>query len=743
MRTTLKVPTISSFFPGQVATVLRELQDSGFLSSDYLGLSRKTLSSSLQLTWLCPIPIVEPYSLSTDYIEPGTMVGEYEIVEAIGSGGMGEVYLALHPVIGKRAAVKVLRSELAQDTELVDRFVAEARAVNSIEHPNIIDVFAFGQLPDGRQYYLMEYLDGLSLEELLVNEVRMDLDGILPIASQVADALDAAHDRGIIHRDLKPENIYLVPRRDNSYRVVVLDFGIAKLSSAPSTTSSGLVLGTPHYMSPEQCMGRPIDSRSDLYAFATICYRALAGRLPFDGTEVQQVMYQQTSEPPRRPSEFGSPQVLDKVLLRGLAKQASARPSSLAHFVEELILADAAPTAPNKGSSAPYALPKWQEPPVVRESIRAETEAVHTPFGAPRGKSRPRKSLGKPGRTTACMNASAPIRLAGHDQFMVQSIAYCPAGGILASAGDDHVVRLWSYSGHELVAMRRHSDKVEQLCFSPHGHLLASAGADGRVIVWSIYGGDVLREFNGHRGRVNALEFSPDGRQLLSGGSDGSVRLWTIDSGHCQVMGAQSSCVRAVAFSPTGNAVAFAGDDKIVRLWKDESGERTQLSGHTRTVYSVAFSPDGQFLASGGHDGTVIEWRVRDGRSKIHEGHRGIVWHVQYSPDSSLLASSSSDGTARLWRKSGICIPLEGHGRRVRNSTFSPDGNTVATAGVDGTVRLWETKNGRCKSILSHSGPTRSVAFTPGGDWVASASGKTSLVMTPITEAEVEAAKGA
>ncbi|MBL4635185.1 MAG: serine/threonine protein kinase [Kofleriaceae bacterium] len=677
----------------------------------------------------------------TDCIEAGTMVGEYQIVEPIGEGGMGEVYLAIHPVIGKRAAVKVLRTELARDQELVDRFVAEARAVNSIEHSNIIDVFAFGQLQDGRQYYLMEYLDGVSLEELLEENGRLEFASFLPIAQQVADALDAAHEHGIIHRDLKPENIYLVPKRGGGHRVVILDFGIAKLSSAPSTTSSGLVLGTPHYMSPEQCMGVEIDSRSDLYAFATICYRALAGRLPFDGTEVQQVMYQQTTEAPAAPSSFGSAPRFDRPLLQGLSKEAESRQDTLRELVEELVLVQSAKAIPTQVRGAPYALPSWKESPIVREELHDDTEAVRMSFAPAKGKGRERKKPKSPGRTTACMNATAPIRLSGHNQYMVQCIAYCPAGGILASAGDDHVVRLWSYSGREVVALRRHTDKVEKLCFSPHGHLLASAGGDGKVVVWSVYGGDVLREFTGHRGRVNALEFSPDGKQLLSGGSDGSVRLWTIATGHCQVMGAQSTPVRAVAFSPMGNAVAFAGDDKVVRLWKDESGERTILAGHTRTVYSVCFSPDGQTLASGGHDGTVIEWRIRDGRSRVHNGHNGIVWHVQYSPDASLLVSSSSDGTAKLWRKSGTCLTLEGHGRRVRNATFSPDGTVVATAGLDGTVRLWETKNGRCKSILSHSGPARSVAFTPAGDWVASSSGKSSLIMTPISESEIADAR--
>ncbi len=672
--------------------------------------------------------------MNDDNIAAGTMVGEYEIVQQIGVGGMGVVYLAIHPVIGKRVAIKVLRPEVAADEDLVNRFVTEARSVNSIDHQNIIDVFAFGRLNDGRHYYVMEYLKGLSLEDLLEERGRLSLTEAVPIFRQIADAVDAAHERHIIHRDLKPDNIFLVPRRSGRYRVVVLDFGIAKLNFGPHTTASGMVMGTPLYMSPEQCLGKNLDHRTDVYAMGTICYRTLAGRLPFDGESVQVVMYQQISNMPPTPSNFGSHPAVDAILLRALDKDPKARHESLNVMVAELA------AAAGMSSGARKAVGSGQGDGIPQADDWCEiTKPVNMP-PKPRGKGRKRRMRPATGGTTASIAALSPIRLRGHQQS-IQKVAYCPAGGILASAGDDQTVRLWGYDGRQLAVLEGHQDKVEQLCFSPYGHLLASTGGDGRVIIWSVYGGDQLRELRGHQGRVNSLVFSPDGEQLISGGADGTVRLWTVSNGNAQVLSGHTSPVRAVAFSPTGRAIASASDDRTVRLWKDDSGQRIILTGHRRAVYSVAFSPDGQFLASGGHDGMVMVWRVRDGSSRSLVGHTGIVWHVVYSPDGQTLASSSSDCSVRLWDQSGKPRVLEGHERRVRESAFSPNGRTLASVSIDGTVRLWDPTSGGCKHILSHSGPARSVAFTPAGDWVASSSGRSSLVMTPISEAEVAQAR--
>src|SRR5512139_835820 len=161
-------------------------------------------------------------------LAPGTMVGEYKVERLVGEGGMGQVYGAVHPVIGKRAAIKVLLPEICRSRQMVERFVMEARSVNQIGHPNIVDVFAFGALPDGRQYMVMEWLKGEALSDRLAR-------GILPLAETcdvllaISAALDAAHEKGIIHRDLKPHNVFLVDVKGAKQIVKLLDFGLVKL----------------------------------------------------------------------------------------------------------------------------------------------------------------------------------------------------------------------------------------------------------------------------------------------------------------------------------------------------------------------------------------------------------------------------------------------------------------------------------------------------------------------------------
>ena len=238
-------------------------------------------------------------------IIPGTMVGEYEVAYKLGEGGMGKVYAAVHPIIGKRVAVKILSDHVASNRDVVRRFVAEARAVNQIGHRNIVDVFAFGQLDDGREYYVMEHLVGRSLQEEIDAVGRMEASDIVEFMVPTLDALQAAHDAGIIHRDLKPDNIFLVGEPDGKREVRLLDFGIAKLSgeeSALTRTRTGVAMGTPDFMSPEQCRGANVDHRTDIYAIGMILYEMFTGALPFKGSATMELFFKQINDPPPPPS---------------------------------------------------------------------------------------------------------------------------------------------------------------------------------------------------------------------------------------------------------------------------------------------------------------------------------------------------------------------------------------------------------------------------------------------------------
>jgi len=269
--------------------------------------------------------------LSDEDLAPGSLVGEYRIEKKIGEGGMGAVYGAKHPVIGKRAAIKVIKRELSANPEAVDRFVREAQAVNTIGHPNIVDIFAFGVLPDGRSYFVMEWLQGESLRERL--ERPLTYSEAIDFIDTIAKALQAAHEAGVMHRDLKPDNVFLAAVKDDKPTVMLLDFGLAKLSGGSEggrveKTRTGMVMGTPLYISPEQAKGAKVDCATDIYALGVIAYEMFTGRVPFLADSAVEIMSLHITQQPLPPTQVMAslPPDVDQLVLRMLAKDAAQRP---------------------------------------------------------------------------------------------------------------------------------------------------------------------------------------------------------------------------------------------------------------------------------------------------------------------------------------------------------------------------------------------------------------------------------
>jgi hypothetical protein len=286
----------------------------------------------------------DPRALGADDrdLQPGQVVGDYVVEQKLGEGGFGTVFKAAHPLIGKVVAIKVLNRQYSAQPEMVSRFVAEARAVNQIRHRHIIDIFGFGQLDDGRHYYVMEYLEGEPLNDHLDRVGRLDLASALPILRAVAKALDAAHAKGIAHRDLKPENVFLVTESDGTVFPKLLDFGIAKLLIADDQlkhkTRTGAPIGTPYYMSPEQCRGRDVDHRTDVYAFGCVTYKLLTGAVPFDGEDYMSILMSQMGDPtPSASAKWPDlPPSVDNVIGWMMQKDPAARPASVVAAVRAL-----------------------------------------------------------------------------------------------------------------------------------------------------------------------------------------------------------------------------------------------------------------------------------------------------------------------------------------------------------------------------------------------------------------------
>ena len=280
----------------------------------------------------------------------GTVIdGRYEILSVLGEGGMGTVYEVRHRSLGKRFALKALRKDLALDGEIAARFIQEARTAAAVSHPGLVEITDFGRIESGQVYFVMELLEGQSLAALL-RSGPLPAARSLAIVRQLAHALKAAHDANIVHRDLKPDNIHIARGDTDNDVVKIVDFGLAKVIGASKLTRDGMVFGTPHYMSPEQAAGEPVDHRADIYALGVVMYEMFTGKVPFEADSYMGVltkhMYMAPAPPSQLSHELKSLGTLEHVILCCLQKRPGARYENLS-----ALLTDLEQRLPNGGSS--------------------------------------------------------------------------------------------------------------------------------------------------------------------------------------------------------------------------------------------------------------------------------------------------------------------------------------------------------------------------------------------------------
>ena len=268
---------------------------------------------------------------------PGTILGSYRLDEVLGTGGMGIVYVATHTRLDRRVAIKVLRREYAGDPQALHQFFAEARAINKIAHPNIIEVTDFVEQPGADNYYVMELLEGGSLADLVDAGGILELPRSIAIMTQVAEALGAVHRAGIVHRDLKPQNVVLIERGGKPDFVKLVDFGIAKFDSAPgkkrpADSDTEMNFGTPKYMSPEQARGESVDYRSDIFTFGVMLFELVTGRAPEFGAN-----HDETAANLRTGGPHAIPRLLEDLILWCLAEDPNDRPARIEQVAARLV----------------------------------------------------------------------------------------------------------------------------------------------------------------------------------------------------------------------------------------------------------------------------------------------------------------------------------------------------------------------------------------------------------------------
>ncbi|HEV2178808.1 MAG TPA: serine/threonine-protein kinase [Gemmatimonadaceae bacterium] len=341
------------------------------------------------------------------------LADRYHIVRRIGEGGMGQVYLAEHVKMRRRSAVKVLHQGMVNDPDAIARFNREASNASQIQHPNVAAIYDFGETDDGLIYLAMEFIDGEPLRKVIERQGALPAVQAADITRQVADALEAAHEMGIVHRDLKPDNIMIARGRNGEDVATVVDFGIAKATTGDDqkVTRTGLAIGTPEYMSPEQLSGDALDNRTDIYSLGLVAFNMLTGQLPFPAVSSREAMIARLTERPRTLAEIKDdvawPAELQTVMDRALASQPQERYAHASHFGRDLVRAVAAmpQSALSSTGTLAIAVPHPNAPTVQRPAAPAPA-AVPTPAPTP-------PAARQAGRRPTPLIAGAPTQVDG------------------------------------------------------------------------------------------------------------------------------------------------------------------------------------------------------------------------------------------------------------------------------------------------------------------------------------------
>ncbi|HSF20080.1 MAG TPA: serine/threonine-protein kinase [Vicinamibacteria bacterium] len=682
-------------------------------------------------------------------------IGKYEILSELGRGAMGTVYKARDPSLDRLVAVKMMSEELLIEKEMRARFDREARSAANLQHPNIVTVFDFGELePDGVPYIVMELLDGVSLAQLMESHGPERLQDKIDIILQICRGLDFAHKRGVIHRDVKPGNIQVLP--DGTAKI--LDFGVAQMSGPTKDfkTKTGLVLGTPNYMAPEQISTDTVDHRADMWAVGVIAYELLTGERPFVATTVASLVYQIVHATPRPMDgrKLGLPPDLVNTIDRILVKQPNGRFRDLAETANAIENAMGAPSSFKELSNEARA-----------RGYRTNLElAKSLLFGG-----QPQRALEAARRAQALEPSHGSVVDLIHEiEVALVDIQTEPTLFNEASAPPSSEASRWVDEARMALTAGERSEAlriVEDVLSLTPGfepalelrELLQKPGRPGRVRTGSLrpqtyrlarvrptFTYKQIASFGEPPG-VQVIAMGPRTQLVAAGGIDGSVRLWDIESKRkltsfrtaLHQRAGHEALVTSLAFSPDGAFLASGHVDGKVHLWSLDTGQEIPVRlRHDDSIGQVAFSPDGETLASGGLDSTLKLWKLSQLRRG--EAERRLirqpsgVTSLAYSHDGVHLISGHTNRVLRVHdaRTGRLTATLRGHGAAVSVIAVSPDGDFIATGGRDCTVHMFDLlRREEGKPLTGHKKSIAGLAYFPGGAELASVAMDSSLVI--------------
>ncbi len=678
-------------------------------------------------------------------------IGKYEILAELGRGAMGTVYKARDPRLDRLVAVKMMSEELLIEEEMRGRFQREAKSAANLQHPNIVTIFDFGELEgEGSPYIVMELLDGTSLAQLMEEKKPERLLDRVNVITQICRGLDYAHKRGVIHRDVKPGNIQVLP----SGTAKVLDFGIALGEGSTIKTKTGLVMGTPNYMAPEQISSEVVDHRADMWAVGVILYELLSGERPFAATTIPGLVYQIVHSPPPPLDErkLGLPPRLVQVIERVLQKNPDRRFRDLAHLARTLEKVMGAPSLTTEISgearSRGYAtnldlakslLSQGQPQRALEAARRAQAlEPSH------RSVVDLIQQIEKSLRTMQAQETVVHEREAVRGKF--DAARWVDEARMALTAGErsealrivEDVLAVSPGFGPALELKNLLDDPNRPARPAGTGRLRPGSSRPQTYRYARVRPELAFKEVAtfGEPPGIHVLAIGPKPALVAAGGVDGSVRLWDVDARRklasfrtaIHQRAGHEALVTSLAFSPDGAFLASGHVDGNIHLWSLDMGQEVPVRvRHDASVGGLAFSPDGLTLASGGLDSTLKLWEL--GQLRQGEPQRRLVREpagvtcLAYSLDGNLIITGHTNRILRVHEvKSGRLIAtLRGHEAALTVVAPLADSGEVASGGRDGAIRIYDLgRKEELRVLTAHRKPVSALSYFARGASIAS-----------------------